>query len=424
MDCNWSATGEQMSRLKVAIIGSGISGLTCAHTLASHHDITIYEAADYIGGHTHTVQVEKEGEVSDIDTGFIVFNDRTYPHFINLMDNLGVSSQPSEMSFSVRNDALDLEYNGNSLNSLFAQRRNLIRPRFLAMVADIMRFNKEVKSAAEKDQDQTIGDFLAANKYSALFKENYLLPMVSAIWSMGLKSCMDFPLPFFVRFFENHGLLDVVNRPQWRTIKGGSSSYIAPLTASFKDRIRLSTPVVRVEREDKLVKIITGEETTPFDHVVFACHGNQALSLLDRPTPEEESVLQEFTTSENRVVLHTDTSFLPKRKLAWASWNYNMVDGAKEQTTLTYNMNILQRLDKQHTYLVTLNQDIPDEHVLRTFNYHHPVFTQGAIRAQKQWASISGNNRSHFCGAYWFNGFHEDGVRSGLRVSRAMKEVS
>jgi len=413
-----------MSRLKVAIIGSGISGLTCAHTLAPQHDITLYEAADYIGGHTHTVQVEKEGEVSDIDTGFIVFNDRTYPHFINLMDSLGVSSQPTEMSFSVRNDAIDLEYNGNSLNSLFAQRRNLIRPRFLAMVADIVRFNKEVKSAAGKDQDQTIGDFLAVNKYSALFIENYLLPMVSAIWSMGLKSCMDFPLPFFVRFFDNHGLLDVVNRPQWRTITGGSSSYIAPLTASFRDRIRLSTPVVRVERDDKLVKIITGEGTTPFDHVVFACHGNQALCLLDRPTPDEESVLKEFTTSENRVVLHTDSSFLPERKLAWASWNYNMVDAAKEQTTLTYNMNILQRLVKHHTYLVTLNQDIPDEYILRTFSCHHPVFTQGAIRAQKQWASISGNNRSHFCGAYWFNGFHEDGVRSGLRVSRALQEVS
>jgi predicted NAD/FAD-binding protein len=413
-----------MSRLKIAIIGSGISGLTCAHGLAPHHDITVYEAADYVGGHTHTVRVEKEGEVSDIDTGFIVFNDRTYPLFIELMESIGVPSQPTEMSFSVKNDSIDLEYNGNSLNSLFAQRRNLIRPRFLAMVADIVRFNKEVKVAAEEDQNRTIGDFLAVKKYSSLFKENYLLPMVSAIWSMGLESCMDFPLPFFVRFFDNHGLLNIVNRPQWCTITGGSSSYIDPLTAPFKDRIRLNTPVVRVEREDKLVRITAGEETTSFDQVVFACHGDQALSLLARASSEEKSVLQEFTTSENRVVLHTDTSFLPKRKLGWASWNYNMVDGAQEQTTLTYNMNILQRLVKQHTYLVTLNQDIPEEHILRTFAYSHPVFTQGAIRAQQRWGNISGKNRSHFCGAYWFNGFHEDGVRSGLRISTALREVS
>lgn len=421
MDYNRSTNGEKMSRLNIAIIGSGISGLTCAHGLAPHHDITVYEAADYIGGHTHTVQVEKEGEVSCIDTGFIVFNDQTYPHFIELMDKLGVASQPTEMSFSVRNDTIDLEYNGNNLNSLFAQRRNLVRPRFLLMVADIVRFNKEVKVAAAEDQDRTIGDFLAGNKYSELFKENYLLPMVSAIWSMGLESCMDFPLQFFVRFFDNHGLLNVVNRPQWHTITGGSSSYITPLTESFKDRIRLNTPVLQVERDSDRVKVVTGEETISYDHVVFACHGNQALSLLARPTAEEESVLQEFTTSENKVVLHTDTSFLPKRKLSWASWNYNMVDAAREQTTLTYNMNILQRLDKRHTYLVTLNQDIPEEHILRTFTYNHPVFTKGAIGAQQRWETVSGKNRSHFCGAYWFNGFHEDGVKSGLRVCSALE---
>jgi predicted NAD/FAD-binding protein len=426
MDHNRSKNGEKMNRQKIAIIGSGIAGLTCAHGLAPHHDITVYEAADYIGGHTHTVQVKKEGELSDIDTGFIVFNDRTYPHFIRLMDSIGVAYQPTEMSFSVKNDAIDLEYNGNTLNSLFAQRRNLIRPRFLAMVSDIVRFNKEVKIAAEEDQDKTIGDFLAAKKYSVLFKENYLLPMVSAIWSMGLASCMDFPLQFFVSFFDNHGLLNIVNRPQWYTIAGGSSSYIAPLTATYKDRIRLNTTVVRVKREEGLVRIITGEETKTktFDQVIFACNGSQALSLLARPTSEEKSVLQEFTTSENRVVLHTDSSFLPKRKLAWASWNYNMVDGAKEQTTLTYNMNILQRLVKQHTYLVTLNQDIPEKNILRSFTYNHPVFTRGAIRAQQSWGSISGKNRSHFCGAYWFNGFHEDGVRSALRVSDALEGLS
>ncbi len=418
-----------MSRRKIAIIGSGISGLTCAHKLAPHHDITVYEAADYIGGHTHTVEVEKEGEVSKIDTGFIVFNDRTYPNFIELMDRLGVVSQPTEMSFSVRNDAIDLEYNGNTLNSLFAQRSNLIKPRFLKMVADIVRFNKEVRLAAEVDQSRTIGDFLAEKKYSVIFKENYLLPMISAIWSMGLESCMDFPLQFFVRFFDNHGLLNIVNRPQWYTIIGGSSSYIEPLTAPFRDRIMLNTPITKVERGDTEVTITVRdnttnlEETSNFDQVIFACHGNQALSLLANPTAEENAVLGEFQTSENKVVLHTDTSFLPKRKLGWASWNYNMVDGAKEQTMLTYNMNILQRLNKNHTYLVTLNQDIPEEHTLRTFSYNHPVFTLGAIKAQQRWQEISGKNRIHFCGAYWFNGFHEDGVKSGHRVITALEEL-
>lgn len=418
-----------MNRLKIAIIGSGISGLTSAHKLSPHHDITVYEVANYIGGHTHTVQVEKDGEVSNIDTGFIVFNDRTYPNFIELMESLGVLSQPTEMSFSVRNDGIDLEYNGNTVNSLFAQRSNLIKPCFWKMVADIVRFNKEVQLAADMDQSRTIGDFLAEKKYSSLFRENYLLPMVSAIWSMGLKSCMDFPLQFFVRFFDNHGLLNIVNRPQWYTIIGGSSSYIEPLTAPFRDRIILNSKVIRVEREDGEVKVTTRdkntrrEETSSFDQVIFGCHGNQALSLLAQPTAEEAAVLGEFTTSKNKVVLHTDTSFLPKRKLAWASWNYNMVDGAKEQTMLTYNMNILQNLKKNHTYLVTLNQDIPKEYTLRTFHYNHPVFTLGAIKAQQSWRDISGKNRSHFCGAYWFNGFHEDGVKSGLRVAAALEEI-
>lgn len=411
-----------MIRQNIAIIGTGISGLTCAHHLAPLHDLTLFEAEDYIGGHTHTVRVEKEGEVSDIDTGFIVFNDNTYPEFIKMMDSIGVRYQPTEMSFSVRNDAIDLEYNGNTINSLFVQRRNILRPGFLRMVRDIVRFNKEVQHAAN-DEQLTIGDFLAARKYSDLFKDNYLLPMISAIWSMGLESCKDFPLQFFVRFFDNHGLLKIVNRPQWRSITGGSSSYIEPLTAPFKDRIRVGTPVIRVERDDDAIQIVTTSNTESFDQVIFACHGNQALSLLSSPTTGEESVLRPFRTSNNSVVLHTDTSFLPKRPLGWASWNYNMVDSAKEQTTLTYNMNILQRLSKKHTYLVTLNQDIEKEHVLREFSYHHPIFSLDAMEAQAKWEIISGKNRSHYCGAYWFNGFHEDGVKSGLRVKNAIEEM-
>lgn len=411
-----------MKRQDIAIIGSGIAGLSCAYRLAPHHDITVYEAAGYIGGHTHTVEVEKEGEVAAIDTGFIVFNERTYPLFIALLEELGVPSQLTEMSFSVRNESLNLEYNGHNVNSLFAQRKNLVRPSFWAMVADIVRFNREVRSAAAEDDQRTLADFFAEKKYSSYFKENYLYPMVSAIWSMGLDSCMDFPLAFFVRFFENHGLLDIVNRPQWYSIVGGSSTYIPPLTASFSDHIRLNTPVVRVERQPEQVTLVTEQGVFNHDQVVFACHGDQALRLLASPTSHEQAVLQEFTTSENRVVLHTDTSLLPTRKLAWASWNYAMVDAAREQTTLTYNMNILQRLHTRHTYLVTLNQDVDEEHVLQTFTYNHPVFTQGAMRSQQRWQEISGKNRSHFCGAYWFNGFHEDGVKSGFRVSDILEE--
>jgi predicted NAD/FAD-binding protein len=414
---------EKKKRQRIAIIGSGISGLTCAHKLNANHDVTIFEAEDYVGGHTHTVRVEKEGEISDIDTGFIVFNDHTYPEFQNLMDSIGVTYQPTEMSFSVRNDAIDLEYNGNNLNTLFAQRRNLLRPAFLSMVRDIVRFNKEVRLAAQ-DGALTIGDYLQRCNYSALFRDNYLLPMISAIWSMGLESCYDFPLQFFVRFFENHGLLNIVNRPQWYTIIGGSSSYIEPLTSPFKDRIKCNDGVRRVERKNDGVQISSASGQWTFDQVIFACHGDTALSLLGDPTGQEKEVLGAFTTSSNAVVLHTDTSLLPKRKLGWASWNYNMVDAANEQTTLTYNMNILQRLAKNHTYLVTLNQEIDSQHILGEFTYHHPVFTTEAIRAQEQWQTISGKNRSHYCGAYWFNGFHEDGVKSGLRVSGSVEAMS
>ena len=410
-----------MNRKEIAIIGSGISGLTCAHKLSPHHNIRVFEAEDYIGGHTHTVRVEKEGEVSDIDTGFIVFNDRTYPNFIKLIDSLAVKYQPTEMSFSVKNEKIDLEYNGNNFNTLFAQRRNLLRPKFWSMVREIVRFNKEVRRAASKNGTLTIGQFLESMRYSDLFKENYLLPMISAIWSMGLESCMDFPLQFFIRFFENHGLLDITNRPQWYTIEGGSSSYIEPLTAGFHDRISLNSPVLRVERTGNRIRVVTATGTAYFDEVIFACHGNQALELLAHPSEGEKSVLGEFQTSHNDVVLHTDVSFLPKRKLGWASWNYNMVDAAREQTTLTYNMNILQRLQKKHTYLVTLNQNIPEEHILRSFKYNHPVFTLASINAQEQWENISGKNNSHFCGAYWFNGFHEDGVKSALRVCKALE---
>lgn len=420
MATNSKENGATMKK-KLAIIGTGISGLTCGYYLSDKYDLTVFESEDYIGGHTHTVRVQKEDEVADIDTGFIVFNDRTYPHFIDLMNNIGVNFQPTEMSFSVRNDSIDLEYNGHNIISLFAQRSNILRLSFLKMLADINRFNNDVRKVAASSNDVTIGAYLSQRDYSQLFRDNYLLPMISAIWSMGLESCMEFPLKFFVRFFSNHGLLSLNDRPQWYTIIGGSSRYIKPLTRNFQDRIRLSTPVKSVKRENNRVLITTDEQKEYFDEVIFACHGDQALRLLENPTTNEINVLENFRFSKNQVILHTDTSHLPKRKKAWASWNYRMIDAVKEKTTLTYNMNILQCLDLKHTYLVSLNQNIDERHILGEYSYDHPVYSPESISAQEQWQTISGVENIHYCGAYWFNGFHEDGVRSGLRVCRMLE---
>lgn len=404
----------------IAIIGSGISGLSCAHALHRRHQLQVFEAADYIGGHTHTVTVQEEGGAIPVDTGFIVCNDRTYPNFLRLLDGLGVARQESEMSFSVRNDDDDLEYNGGSWNGLFAQRGNLIRPRFWRLLADILRFNRAVRQEIDVDDGLTIGRYLEQGGYSPQFRENYLLPMVAAIWSMGLDSCEAFPLPFFARFFNNHGLLDIRNRPQWYTVKGGSSSYIAPLTAGFADRLHTRTPVRQVLREAEGVRVDTDQGSHHFDQVVFACHGDQALRLLARPTPAEEQLLGAFRCTDNRTVLHRDTSLLPSRRAAWASWNYRIAE--RQTTTLTYNMNILQRLPSRLDYLVSLNQEIDEGKTVATFNYRHPLYSREAVAAQGQWAEISGVDRLHFCGAYWLNGFHEDGVKSGLRVADMVEE--
>ena len=412
-----------MENNRVAIIGTGISGLTCGYYLSrDNRDVTLYEAADYIGGHTHTVDAEYNGEQSRIDTGFIVFNDRTYPRFIQMLDQTGVDYQPTEMSFSVRNDQIGLEYNGNNLNTLFAQRSNLASPRFWRMLADIVRFNRDVRKAAAHDGTLTVGDYLAQTSYSSLFRDNYLLPMISAIWSMGLESCHEFPLSFFVRFFENHGLLDIANRPQWYTIQGGSSSYIEPFTRGYRDKILLNTPVTLVERTENGVEVHTDAGSAVYDQLIFACHADQALELLQHPSPVEQEVLSKFQFSDNRVILHTDSSHLPRSRTAWASWNYRMVDSAREQSTLTYNMNILQRLNKKHTYLVSLNQEIEDRFVIESFDYSHPIYTTQMIDAQDQWQKVSGVDRIHFCGAYWFSGFHEDGVHSGMRVFEMLED--
>lgn len=406
---------------RIAVIGSGIAGLTSAYYLSRRHRVTLFEADARLGGHTHTAAVDWQGEQSAIDTGFIVFNDRTYPGFIRLLTELGVAYQPTEMSFSVSNPAIGLEYNGNNLSSLFAQRSNLVNAGFWRMLADIVRFNRQVRRAAkESPASLTLGEFLDRQSYGALFVDNYLLPMIAAIWSTDLEQTREFPLFFFVRFFENHGLLNLVDRPQWYSIKGGSSSYIEPLTAPFKDAIQLGARVAAVKRQADTLQVVAGDESYEFDEVVLACHADQALRLLDEPNPAERRILGAFRFSNNDVILHTDTRWLPHNRRAWASWNYHLRQSGKGRATVTYYMNGLQRLDKKHTYLVTLNEDIPAAAVISRYQYDHPIFDVAAITAQQQWQQISGTDRIHYCGAWWHNGFHEDGVQSALRVCNAL----
>jgi len=413
--------------MKIAIIGSGIAGLTSAYLLNRSHDITLFEAEDWVGGHTHTVPVSVEGKQYAIDTGFIVFNDWTYPNFIKLMDQLGVASQPTEMSFSVSDPHSGVEYNGNNLNSLFAQRRNLLSPRFWGMLRDILRFNKQVQKdllGGQIDSEITLGDYLQQQGYGQRFIEHYIVPMGAAIWSMSLADMLGFPLQFFVRFFRNHGLLSVTNRPQWRVIQGGSSAYVQPLTASFAERIRLNCPVQRVERQADGVTVISSAGSEFFDEVVFACHSDQALRLLAAPSLREREILGALRYADNDVVLHTDTRLLPSRKLAWASWNYRLGGQLEQPAALTYNMNILQGIEAPQTFCVSLNQTaaIDPTRILARHTYAHPQYSLAATAAQQRWNEISGLQHTHFCGAYWASGFHEDGVVSALRVAESFGE--
>jgi len=406
---------------RIAVVGSGIAGLTTAYYLSRKHQVSLFEADSRLGGHTHTTLVAWQGEQSAIDTGFIVFNDRTYPGFIRLMTELGVDYQPTEMSFSVCNPAIGLEYNGNNLSSLFAQRSNLVNPSFWRMLADVVRFNRQVRQAAiASPAGATVGEFLDRQRYGALFIDNYLLPMISAIWSTDLEQTRELPLLFFVRFFENHGLLNLVDRPQWYTIKGGSSSYIEPLTAPFKEGIHLGNKVKSITRLPDAMKLVVDDQEYDFDEVVLACHADQALRMLAEPTSEELQVLGAFRFSANDVVLHTDQRWLPNHPRAWASWNYHLRQPGQGRSTVTYYMNRLQCLDKQHTYLVTLNEEIPPAAIIGRYQYDHPIFDLESISAQQHWQKISGTDRIHYCGAWWHNGFHEDGVQSALRVCSAL----
>jgi len=413
--------------MRIAIIGSGIAGLTCAHLLSRHHEVTVFEAASWIGGHTHTIDVHWQGRDYAVDTGFIVFNDWTYPNFIRLLDHLGVASRPTEMSFSVHDPASGLEYNGHNLDSLFAQRRNLLSPGFWGMLRDILRFNR--RAIADLDGGRiaattTLGDYLREHGYGQRFIDHYVVPMGSAIWSMSRADMLDFPLQFFVRFCRNHGLLSVNRRPQWRVVAGGSRSYVEPLCRSFIGRIRLNCPVAWVARDDEGVTVFSADGPERFDKVVFACHSDQALALLAMPSISERQILGAIRYASNEVVLHTDTRLLPRERKAWASWNYQLGNDAQVPAALTYDMNILQGIEAPATFCVSLNQtDLVDpEKIIARFDYAHPQYSLAAVAAQARHAELQGPRHSYFCGAYWANGFHEDGVVSALRVAEHFGE--
>ncbi|AVV85850.1 NAD(P)/FAD-dependent oxidoreductase [Shewanella putrefaciens] len=405
----------------IAIVGTGISGLTCGHLLSESHKVTVFEANDYIGGHTATVDIHHQGQNYAIDTGFIVFNDRTYPRFERLLARLKVKILPTEMSFSVHNTLTGLEYNGHHFSSLFAQKRNIFNPRFWTFLREILRFNKSCKAIYQQDKypEGNLGDFLEREHFSPFFAEHYILPMGAAIWSSSIEDMRAFSLRFFIRFFEHHGLLNVSDRPQWYVLEGGSRSYIPDLIAPFKESIHLNSPVSAIERQHDGVRLLVKGEWLEFDEVILACHSDQALRMLMDPTSTEKAVLGDLQYQDNDVVLHTDTRILPQRKAAWASWNYRLDGDLKRPASVTYNMNILQQLPANApTFCITLNQSelIDEAKVLRRFTYAHPVFNEASLKAQARREEISGHNHTHFAGAYWHNGFHEDGVRSALDV--------
>lgn len=405
--------------MKIAIIGTGIAGNVAAYKLRRDHDITVYEAAGYVGGHTNTVDVFENGRRIPVDTGFIVFNDRTYPNFIRLLDETGQPSQVSEMSFSVQSDDGSLEYSGSSLNTLFAQRSNLFRPSFHRMVRDILRFNgAAIEDIDKTDATQTLGDYLFVNGYCHEFVDHYLVPMAAAIWSAEPGSILEMPIQFLARFFANHGLLQLRDRPVWRVVKGGSREYVHKLTADHRDRIRLNSPVRSVRRVDDRVEIVSdagGHEL--YDYVFLACHSDQALRLLEDPTPDEREVLGAIRYQPNEAILHTDDSLMPRRRRAWAAWNYHIPADPTRHVAVTYNMNILQSLDTNKQYCVTLNSDqnIDPGKIIQRVQYEHPIYSRDAVDAQLRQADIN-IDRTFYCGAYWRNGFHEDGVVSALNA--------
>jgi predicted NAD/FAD-binding protein len=413
---------------RIAVIGSGISGLSAAYYLSRKHEVHVFESDNRLGGHTHTVMVESAGGPIPVDTGFIVHNDRTYPNFCRLLEELGVATQPSDMSFAVTAPGGAFEYSSRGLGGFFAQKRNCLSKVHYTLLREILRFNREAprlltnETLSDPDaESMTLGEFLDAGGYSPIFVDRYLIPMAGAVWSMAPEVMPMFPVLTLVRFMRNHGMLGINTHPKWKTIRGGSHAYFAPLTAPFRERIAKDTAIASIERSNAGVALeFHDRPALQFDEVVFACHGDQILPLLAQPTEIERKVLSCFTTTRNETCLHTDSTLLPRRAAARASWNYLLGDSGK--VTVTYHMNRLQSLKTAEDYCVTLNANgaVDPARALRRMVYEHPLYTRAAIRAQYEWPDISGRNHTHFCGAYWFYGFHEDGVRSAIRVAEAL----
>ncbi|MBV9425998.1 MAG: FAD-dependent oxidoreductase [Solirubrobacterales bacterium] len=409
--------------MRIAIVGAGIAGLTAARLLHGRGEITLFEAAGYLGGHANTIRVDTPNETHHVDTGFIVFNDRNYPNFERLLRGLAVEWQPSEMSFSVSDADGAFEYSSSSPNALFANRRHLVTPAFHRMVGDLWRFQRAARVLLEGTDDRlSMRDWLEQQRFSSEFIDRLIVPQVSAVWSADPRQLWSFPARFLAEFFDNHGMLGFRRRPRWRAIAGGSARYVEALTAPFGHRIRLRAPVRAISRADDHVLVsVGGAEPMRFDHVVLATHSDQALALLADASQREREILSAIPYQSNEAVLHTDVRLLPRRRRAWASWNYHLFDEPPARTTVTYHMNRLQSLSAEREFCVTLNQTarIDPDTVIKRIEYAHPVYTPGGVRAQARVAEISGWRRTHFCGAYWGWGFHEDGVRSALRVGAA-----
>jgi predicted NAD/FAD-binding protein len=410
--------------VRIAIVGAGVSGLVAAHLLAREHEVVIYEAGSYAGGHTNTIRVDTAHETHHVDTGFIVMNDRNYPNFTRLLSQLGVETQATNMSFSVKGEDEDFEYAGTP-RGLICQPRNLLSPPFQRMIADLLRFNRELRRLLARGEEtgESLRDFLVRRRFSEVFIRRLIVPQVSAVWSADPRQISSFPVRFLAEFFSNHGMLGFRDRPRWATVTGGSARYVEALARPFRERIRLDSPVHSIARSEDHVEIAAAgpgcRETERFDQVVIATHSDQALALLSDPSAHEREVLGAIPYQPNEAVLHTDVRMLPRRRRAWASWNYHLMDTPPSETTVTYHMNRLQSLRAEREFCVTLNRtgEIDPTQVIRRIPYAHPVYTAAGVRAQARLAEISARDRTHFCGAYWGWGFHEDGVVSALRVA-------
>lgn len=409
---------------KIAVIGSGISGLGCAYLLQRKHDVHVFEANDYAGGHTHTHDIEIGGQHFAVDTGFIVFNPNHYPHFVRLLAELGVSSQVTQMGFGVKNLRSGLEYNATTVNQLFAQRRNILSPRFWRLIYDLKRFYRTPHPLLGlPDPGPTVGEYLHDQGYSRIFAQDHLIPIAAALWSSPGKRVEEFPAKYLAQFMHNHHMLNTdTTRPPWRVVQGGSQSYTRALLAKLERPVRLDSPVLRVERTAERVSVHSKHGVEEFDQVVFACHSDQALAVLAQPSQAETDVLGALKFQPNEAVLHTDTSIMPKSKRAWAAWNAHLGHDEYEQCSVSYWMNLLQGLEAPVDFIVSLNctARIDPSKILRKLQYHHPIYTHQSVAAQKRRTDINGVNRSYFCGAYWGFGFHEDGLRSGVEVAELL----